>query len=196
MSANPISNRMTPAEYLEFERESDIRHEFIDGEVYAMAGASPRHNRIVRNLTVALFDHLDSHNCESFGENQRIALEKAKNRDYLYPDTSVVCGEATFTDDNPQALTNPQLIIEVLSPTTAKFDLDEKFALYRQLDTFREYVLVWQDKAKIARYHLNDNNIWEFTDVTGLDSHINLKSIDYDLSLADVYQRVTFDDET
>lgn len=196
MSANPISNRMTPAEYLEFERESDIRHEFIDGEVYAMAGASPRHNLIMMTLSYLIFGHLLDKDCNAYGENQRLGIEKSKGKDYLYPDMSVVCGEATFTDDNPQALTNPQLIIEVLSPTTAKFDLDEKFALYRQLDTFREYVLVWQDKAKIARYHLNDNNIWEFTDVTGLDSHINLKSIDYDLSLADVYQRVTFDDET
>lgn len=198
MSANPNSDSlyMTEAEYLEFERNSEIRHEYINGEVYAMAGASPNHNRIVRNLTVTLFDKLDSQNCESFGENQRLALEKVKDRDYLYPDTSVVCGEPDFNNDNPSALKNPILIIEVLSPSTLRFDSDEKFSLYRQIYSFREYVLVWQDKAKIARYYLNNESIWEFADAIGLDSSITLKSIDCDLLLADVYANVTFDTDT
>lgn len=196
MSANPNTTKMTVDEYLEFERDSEIRHEFIDGEIYAMAGASPSHNRIVLNLSVSMFDHVDSNGCEMFGENQRLALEKSTDRDYLYPDTSVVCDAPEFTDDNPKALKNPILIIEVLSPSSQKFDSDEKFTLYRQMDTFREYVLVWQDKAKIACYYLNDNNIWEFSDATGLESTILFKSIDCTLSLADVYRRVTFDDES
>jgi len=196
MSANPNSVKMTVDEYLEFERESDIRHEFINGEVYAMAGASPSHNRIVRNLTVSLFNDLDAQDCESFGEGQKVALENVKDRGYLYPDTSVVCDDPEFTEDNPPALKNPILVIEILSPSSQKFDSDEKFAMYRKIDTFREYVLVWQDKAKIARYYLNDENIWEFADATGLDSSIHLKSIDCILALADVYQRVIFDESS
>lgn len=197
MSANPNSQPMTEAEYLEFERNSEIRHEFIGGEVYAMAGASPSHNRIVRNLTVSLFPQLEARDCESFGENQRLKIEHAKDKDYLYPDLSVVCDEPEFTDDNPQALKNPILVIEVLSPSTKDFDRDEKFQLYRHIPTFREYVLVSQDKASISRYYHNDEtNIWEFADATGLDSSITLKSIDCTLSLGDVYQHVTFEDET
>lgn len=196
MSANPNSTKMTVAEYLEFERDSKIRHEFIDGEIYAMAGASPSHNRIVMNLSVSMFDPVNNKGCEIFGENQRLALEKVKDRDYLYPDISVVCDEPEFTDDNPQALKNPILVIEVLSPSSQKFDSDEKFSLYRQIETFREYVLVWQDKAKIARYYLNDDDIWEFSDATGQDSSILFKSIDCTLSLTDVYRRVTFDNQS
>ena len=196
MSANPNSTHMTTAEYLEFERESEIRHEFIDGEVYAMAGASPRHNLIMMPLSYLIFGHLIGKDCTAYGENQRVKVEKPKGDDYLYPDMSVVCGDPLYSDDNPQALLNPKLIIEVLSPSTAKFDLDEKFALYRQLDSFREYVLIWQDKAKVARYYLNDeNNMWEFVDVTGLEAKITLKSIGYNMLLSDVYQSVTFDKE-
>lgn len=196
MSANPDIPQMTETQYLEFERQSDIRHEYIDGQVFAMAGASPRHNLIMMTLSYLIFGHLRDKDCNAYGESQRLRIDNSKGKNYLYPDMSVVCGDSKFTDDNPQALTNPQLIIEILSPSTAKFDLDDKFALYRQLSSFREYLLVWQDKAKIARYYLNKDNIWEFVDVTGLNAHITLKSIDYRLSLDDVYQRVNFDEET
>jgi len=195
MSANPNSTRMNTTEYLEFEHQSEGRHEFIDGEVFAMAGASPRHNLIMMALSYLIFGHLIERDCNAYGENQRLKVEKPKGEDYLYPDMSVVCGDPIYADDTPQSLINPQLIIEVLSPSTAKFDLDEKFALYRQLDTFREYVLIWQDKPKVARYYLNDNGIWEFADVNGLDASIIIRSIGFTLSLADVYQSVTFEDE-
>ena len=195
MSANPNSDSvlMTKAEYLEFERSSEMRHEYVNGEVFAMAGASPTHNDLVMTLSYLIFGHLIGKNCDSYGENQRIMIESADT--YLYPDMSVVCGEKQFTDDKPQALLNPILIIEVLSPSTEKFDRDEKFGLYRQLESFREYMIVWQDKAKISRYYLNDENIWEFADANGRDANITLKSIDCMLTLEDVYQRVTFENE-
>ena len=138
MSANPRSNEfmMTETEYLAFERNSDIKHEYYRG---------------------------------------------------------VVCGDSMFTDDNPQALLNPILIIEVLSSSTEQFDRGAKFRKYRQLDSLREYVLVSQEFAQIERFYLKENDIWEFTDTSGLDSNITLKSIDCTFSLADVYANVVFE---
>lgn len=192
MSANPNSNYMTVAEYLEFERESDIRHEYINGEVNAMAGASPNHNRITMKLSYRLYGNLTGKTCEVFGGDQRVQMERYKT--YFYPDLSVVGGEPQFTDDKPEALQNPILIIEVLSPTTEKFDRDEKFSLYRQLDSLREYALVSQESPRIACYYLNENNIWEFSDAVGLESSITFKSLDCTLSLADIYEHVVFED--
>ncbi len=140
MSANPRSNdfMMTEAEYLEFERNSDIKHEYYRGEVFAMAGASPNHNRLTVKLLRLIDIHLDGKDCEAFGGDMLVKIEASKDR--FYPDLSVVCGDSTFTDDNPQALLNPILIIEVLSSSTDQFDRGAKFRKYRQLDSLREYV--------------------------------------------------------
>lgn len=196
MTANPKSDHltMTKKEYLEFLANSDIKYEHIRGVVYAMAGASPNHNRLAFRLGSRLDDNTANKDCEGFSGDQLIEIEQFDSR--FYPDLSVVCGEPKFTDDNPQALLNPILVIEVLSPSTEKFDRDEKFRIYRGLDSLREYVLVSQDAPQITSYYLNDQDVWEFRDTVGLDSEITLQSIDCTLSLADVYQRVTFEDET
>ncbi len=192
MSANPQMTKMTIAEYLEYERNSDIKHEYLQSEVYAMAGASPNHNRLTFRLGSRIDNHIEGKGCEGFSGDQLVYIEKADT--YFYPDISVTCNKPEFTDDNPQALKNPQVIIEVLSPSTQEFDKDEKFTIYRKIQSFREYVLVWQDKARIVSYYLNDDGQWEFNDVTGLDSSITLKSIDCTLPLADIYQNVTFEE--
>lgn len=193
MSANPGSDGlyMTKAEYLEFERNSDIKHEYINGEVFAMAGAKPNHNRLTMKLSRLIDTHLDGKECEAFGGDQPLHIEQIDS--YVYPDLTIACGESEFTEDPLPALLNPLLIIEVLSPSTERFDRDEKFILYRQITSFREYVLVFQDSARIVCFYLNENNIWEFSDAVGLESSITLKSIDCSLSLADVYANVVFE---
>jgi len=111
---------MTEAEYLDFERNSDIKHEYYQGEVFAMAGASPNHNRLTLALSHMLFSNLSGSGCEAFGGDMRVKI-KVTN-DQFYPDLSVVCGNIEFTDGKPQALLNPILIIEVLSPSIERFD--------------------------------------------------------------------------
>ncbi len=194
MSANPRSNdfMMTEAEYLEFERNSDIKHEYYRGEVFAMAGASPNHNRLTLALSHFLFTHLSGSGCEAFGGDQLVEVEKLDTA--FFPDISVVCGESQFTDDSLPALLNPILIIEVLSSSTEAYDRGKKFQLYRQLDSLQEYVLVAQDSARIECFYLNENDIWELTDAVGLESSVTLKSIDCTLNLADIYANVVFED--
>jgi len=191
MSANPKSNVMTEAEYLALELESDSRHEYVNGEVYAMAGASLNHNRLIARFLSRLDDNIPS-DCEALTGEQLVKVERYDA--YFYPDVFVTCGGTESTDKNPEAVLNPLLTIEVLSPSTERFDRGAKFRYYRGLPSLREYVLVSQEAPQIEQFYLTDNKVWEFTDTSGLEASIYLKSIDYTLSMADIYQRVTFDE--
>lgn len=194
MSANPRSDNsyMTKAEYLEFLSNSELKYEYIRGEVFAMAGAKPNHNHLTMSLSYLIYASLIGKSCTPFGGDQRLEIEKLDT--YFYPDLSVVCGDPQFTDDSLPAIVDPVLIIEVLSPSTESFDRGKKFQMYRQLDSLREYALVSQESARIERFYLNANGIWEFSDTVGLEASITLKSIDCTITLADVYANVVFED--
>lgn len=197
MSANPKDDSlyMTEAEYLECERNSEIRHEYIQGEIVAMAGASQNQNRLVATIMFLLYGHIrDKNGCEVYGENMRVKIETADLQ--TYPELSVVCGDIHLTDESPPALLNPNLIIEVLSPSTESYDRGKKFKAYRQLPSLQEYILVSQESASIGRYVRTTADRWELSDATGLDAMITLSTIDCPLALTNVYENVTFDDET
>lgn len=192
MTANPKHDfYMTEAEYLELERDSEIRHEYLQGEVVAMAGASPNHNRITLSLSAILLTHLRGKDCEAFGESMRIKIEAADVQ--TYPDLSVVCGESQFTEDNPPALLNPIVLVEILSPSTERYDRGKKFQTYRKLPTLQDYVLVSQESAHIECFSRLPNQKWELSESTGLENSILVPSIDLTLQLVDVYENVKFE---
>jgi Uma2 family endonuclease len=195
MSANPQYNNpnMAEAEYLQFEQDSNIRHEYLQGEVVAMAGASRKHNQITGALMFLLYGHLRNKDCEVYGGDMRVKIDKVDVQ--TYPDFSVFCGSPEFTDDPVPALLNPILIIEVLSPSTESYDRGKKFQYYRTIPSLQEYVLVSQDQAQVEKYVRQPNNRWELSDASGLEDHITLASIDCKLSLEDVYENVTFESE-
>lgn len=180
--------RMTEAEYLAFERESDIKHEYLDGYVIAMAGASRQHNLICANLSRLIGNHILDRNCELYQSDMRV---KTISADYTYPDVTVVCGSPDFADNQMDILLNPTLIIEVLSSSTERYDRGKKFQDYRERNTLQEYVLVSQETARIERF-VRQNDEWIFADAQGLDSTIILTSLDCTLQLSDVYRKVEF----
>ncbi len=184
---------MTEAEYLAFERASEFKHEFLDGQIYAMTGASRAHNLICSYTLVTLGNQLRDRPCEIYPSDMRVKV--AATGLHTYPDISVVCGDAQLADDSFDTLLNPVLIIEVLSPSTERYDRGKKFQHYRQLDSLREYVLIAQDSPRIERFLRQADNSWNLTDVTGLDASLQLSSIDAALALADVYAKVTFEPE-
>lgn len=195
MSANPKFDnpRMTEAEYLRFEESSDLRHEYIQGDVVAMAGASRKHNQITMALSFLLYGYLRGKDCEVNGGEMLVKIEAV---DVLtYPDFSVFCGDPDFADNSIATLLNPILIIEVLSPSTESYDRGKKFQYYRELPSLQEYVLVSQESARIERFVRKSDNVWELTDASGLHDDITLTTIDYKLSLADVYENVNFDED-
>jgi Uma2 family endonuclease len=183
------SRQMSEAAYLEFERESDTRHEFMNGQVIAMIGASQSHNRITVNLIRLFGNAFQDGMCEVYGSDMRVKIPPGN---YVYPDVSLVCGDAQLDDSAFATLINPLVIIEVLSPSTEAYDRGEKFRQYRQLTTLREYVLIAQDSPRIERYWRQPDDIWSFKDVAGLESRIMLDAVDVVLSLQAVYERVVF----
>lgn len=185
--------RMTEQEYLVFEEKSDTKHEFVNGNVYAMTGASWTHNVICLNTGATLNNQLKNRDCTAVVGDVRLKVESKVS--HRYPDIMIVCGEPKFVDNRVDTISNPALVIEVLSPSTALIDLNDKLHEYLKLASLKEYVIVAQHEARIERYLLHESGEWLYKQVAGLDNHIELPSIDCLLSLADVYSKVVFKEE-
>jgi Uma2 family endonuclease len=179
---------MTAAEYLEWERGQTQRHEFLNGNVFLMAEGTRRHSLIAENLKAELRSQLRNNDCEVHGSDMRVLVEVTGL--YTYPDGLVAC--PPFENKPSDVLTNPVLLIEVLSPSTEDYDRGRKFAHYRQVPSLREYLVVSQDEAKIEQHQRTENNLWLLREVIGIDQTLHLASLNLDLALSDVYAKVTF----
>lgn len=188
MSAAPI-RRVTPEEYLAFERQANRKSEFYNGEIFAMAGASRKHNLIVLNLASELRQQLKGKPCEVYSSEMRTRIP---NGPYVYPDVVAVCSEPQFEDEGLDTLTNPLVVIEVLSESTADFDRGTKFHHYRQIESLREYIVVDQAEPHIERFSRGSDGVWQLEDVTGLSAVLTVQSLGCTLPLAEVYLKVTF----
>jgi Uma2 family endonuclease len=180
-------DRMTEAEYLAFEAASDFRYEYMDGYVLAMAGGSRSHERIVRNLIAGLEPQLQPRGCESFGSNLKV---RTPSKMRSYPDVSIVCGKPEFTYDNGDALVNPVVIIEVLSPSTEDIDRGRKFLHYRTIPSLREYVLIAQDKQEIEYRRRTPDGRWFIDYSEPGETVLDLQSLGIQLPLEMVYRAV------
>ena len=189
MSTLP-KHKYSPKEYLDLERASEHKSEFLNGEIFAMGGASARHALIVVNTSGELRNLLRDRPCTVYSTDLRVRASYEGL--YSYPDVIVVCGEPKFIDDTFDTLTNPVLIVEVLSPTTKNYDRGEKFEQYRKIADLREYLLVAQDQPHVEHYVKQPDGTWLFSEVENRDSTVYLPSLDCSLSLAEVYAKVDF----
>lgn len=179
----------SPEAYLEFERSSETRHEYLDGHVYAMAGESLSHSRICVNIAAEMRRVLKGRNCEALSPNMKVRAETKGL--FAYPDLSVVCGEPIFHDDKKDVLLNPKLIVEVLSPSTQRYDQTKKFFKYRtEIPSLSDYILIYQDVAFIEHYEKQDDGHWVHKAFEGLNSILRIPSIDCEILLAEVFDRV------
>jgi Uma2 family endonuclease len=189
-----LPNRaISPDDYLKMERESQIKHEYFAGEVFAMAGASPNHNIITASANRHVGNQLAQRPCIVFSSDQKV---KTATGLYTYPDVTVVCGKPIYDDKHADILTNPTLIVEVLSPTTEKYDRGKKFEHYRSLPSFQEYMLIAQDAYWVEVFSRQENGEWLYQSAIGADSMIALRTFGITLSLAELYQKIDFPDET
>lgn len=188
MSRLKIKSYLSVADYLAGERESDVRHEYVDGQVYAMAGASDRHNRIAGNFFVRLSPHLDGSDCEPFISDMKVMVDPVL---YYYPDVVVTC-DAPGGDRYTRAA--PRLIVEVLSPTTERIDRAEKLHAYRRVESLRECVLVAQDTMLVEIHRRGAGGEWVREILTELEDQLTLASVGLTLNLSDVYRNVRFDE--
>ena len=192
MSAIP-KTKLTPEEYLEFERKSEERHEYFDGEIFAMSGAKRNHNKISTNLSGLVWQHLKGKNCESYSSDMRVFVPETGL--YTYPDLVVVCGEPKFKDDVFDTLLNPVLLVQVLSDSTESYDRGKKFQHYRSIESLQEYVLVSQNEARIEKYVRHGDGFWLLSEAVGLDSEIEFSSIQCKVPLAEIYDKIDFSSE-
>ena len=182
----------TSEEYLAFEVSSELRHEYIDGEIVPMTGAMPNHNFIAGAIYAAILYELRRQDYQVFIAEQRLWIPKANT--HAYPDVMVVAGELDLKPGRRDTITNPRLIVEVLSKSTRSYDKDQKFAAYRTISSFQEYVLVDQYSAHIEHYWKTDASQWTFREYHGLAAIATLSSVPAQLELADVYDKITFSD--
>lgn len=186
-----IKRRYSLEEYLELERTSEEKYEYFNGEVFGMSGVSPNHAQIEINLITLLNNRLRERGCRVYPANVRVKVPSLPP--YRYPDVSVLCDKPVYEEiGGVEALTNPTLIIEVLSSTTEAFDRGDKFSHYKSIPSFREYLLVAQHRLYITHYVKTTNKKWEQEEATEVAASLHLPTIDCTLALSEVYRDVEF----
>jgi Uma2 family endonuclease len=179
----------TPEEYLALERESETKHEYLAGRIYAMSRGTTSHARIIGNVHGLLHAQLRGRPCETFTDALMVRVDETGL--HTYPDVSALCGEARLAAEEPGVLLNPSVLVEVLSKSTEGYDRGEKFAHYQRIPTLREYVLVAQDRMRVERFtRTDDGGSWLLTRFEGSDAVVELPSIGCVLRVGDLYERV------
>jgi Uma2 family endonuclease len=178
--------RLSYAEYLAVEASSEARHEFHDGELYAMAGGTPAHARLIQQTGWALGNALRAKPCLAQSSAQRIHLADGRA---LYPDAIVVCPPLVHPPEDPDAIANPVVVVEVLSDGTERYDRGRKFAYYQSISSLHHYVLVVQDAWRVEHYRRTDDGRWTLS-VHGPGERVPLDAVDAELSVDDLYDRI------
>jgi Uma2 family endonuclease len=183
--------QMTEAEYLAFEDETEPKHEYSKGQVYAMTGGSVRHAIITANTIIHLGNQLGGGNCTVTSSDVRIYI--ASRQSYHYPDVTVFCGDPAYVKGRSDTISNPVMLVEVLSPGTALQDRNDKLHEYIQIETLQLYVLIAQDEAKVERFMRHESDDWLYSIASERDGEIALPSLNCVLTLSALYQKVAFD---
>lgn len=187
MASAAVQTSLSPEEYLAFERKATTKHEYLNGQIVAMSGASFAHNFITVNIATSLNIQLMEGECRVATSDMRVKVTQIDS--YFYPDVVVVCGEPRAEDDTFDTLLNPTLIVEVLSPSTEGYDRGEKFEHYQQIASLKDYILISQDEVHVEYYYRQENE-WLQTEFVGLEDVLSVLSIGCELRLSDIYRRV------
>jgi Uma2 family endonuclease len=186
-----LKTKLTASEYLAIERQAEFKSEFFNGEMFAMAGASPRHNFIRENLSGELYGRLKGSPCRAVSADQRVHVSRTGL--YTYPDLLIVCGPPELDPADDHSIINPVAIVEVLSPSTEKYDRGAKFRNYQQIPSLMEYILVAQDEAVIERFVRQTDGSWGLISFVGLETTLAFTTIPVQIGLREIYAGVSFD---
>lgn len=180
------NKKYTIEEYLEMEEASQEKHEYYQGEIFAMSGPKVTHNLIAMNTATLLAIKLKGTPCRPFNSDQRIHIEK--NSLFTYPDISIICGDIETRDNDDWNILNPTVIIEILSPSTRDYDHGLKFQLYRDIPSLKEYILIDSESIHLEVFFLNDRGNWELKEYKSIEDSFALNSIQVKLELKEVYE--------
>jgi Uma2 family endonuclease len=181
----------TPEEYLELEEKAEFRNEYRNGEIVPMAGGSTNHNKIAGNFYKRFPLTIQDQDYEVYIGDVRLWIPS--ERTYTYPDIMVIQGEPIYQENRRDIVTNPRLIVEVLSKSTQGYDQGDKFRSYRSIPSFQEYILIDQYRFYIEQFSKNTENKWVLTDYEGEDAVLTLESVELQMSLGEIYERVNFE---
>ncbi len=177
---------ISPEEYLAGEKDADVRHEYVDGQVYAMAGTTKAHGRIAMNLTVALGNHLRGHRCEPFGNDIKVRIPPQFGNMFYYPDVVVTCADEGADDE--YYLNEPAIVVEVLSDSTEQIDRREKVLAYRQVPSIQIYVIIEQKRIAATVLRRAEQG-WRAEELEGPDAVLRLETIGFETPLRTLYER-------
>ncbi len=186
----PALKYVSPQEYLERERESSIKHVYLDGEAVAMPGASLAHNDIVANILREIGSFLKGKQCKIRPSDLRISVPSVNS--YTYPHATIICGKPEMEDDKFDTVTNPAVIFEILSGSTKEYDRGNKFLYYQRIPSLKEYILIDSYKKYAAVYTRQSTDLWKISTFENNNSILPIKTIDYKLSFDDLYFEVIF----
>jgi len=194
------SKKLTVEEYVELEQSTNTKYEYHDGEVFAMSGGSFNHSILCAQINFQVRNQLSKSDKNCFVFNSEMKLHIEKYNKYFYPDAMVVCGDFKQPDDFKDAITNPVLIVEVLSKKTEAYDRGEKFEKYQSIHSFEEYVLITQDKPKVEVFYRKQNtqnsqntNNWQLDYYEGLETTFYLQSLKINVEMKALYDKIKFE---
>jgi Uma2 family endonuclease len=194
--AEPVTQKTyyTREEYLALEDQAEYKSEYYNGEIFAMSGGSRNHSVICFNLIRRIGEVIDNKDCVGFDSNMKLNIPRA--RLFVYPDVMVVCGEIEFFENRTDIIRNPILVVEVLSPTTESFDRGKKFAYYQTVPSVQEYALITQEEPVVEVYYKQNEKTWQYTVSKGLNATVVFQTLQSELALKDIYQKVKWEEET
>jgi Uma2 family endonuclease len=190
MASAPLT-RLTEEQYLEIERAAEFKSEFYAGEMFAMSGGTTSHARLQRNVLVEVTNRLPQ-TCEAFGSDLRV--KAVATGLYTYPDVSIICGSAIYADKRKDTITNPTVLVEVLSPSTEAYDRGRKFQHYQTIPSLKEYLLVSQTEMRVERFTRAGDDSWMLRSYTGKDAALPIEAVGIVVPLEAIYQRVEFEE--
>ena len=183
----------TPEEYLALEEQAEYKSEYHDGVIIPMTGGTTNHNRIALNISMALRIALKGQEYDVFISDVRLWIPRI--RSYVYPDVMVIAGKPEYHNNRKDTITNPQAIVEVLSKSTRNYDRGDKFSYYRTIPGFQEYILIDQKKIAIEQYSKQANKRWSFSEYNEEDTELFFSSLQVEVPLVDIYEKVDFEAE-
>jgi Uma2 family endonuclease len=182
--------KMTAAEYLDWERDQEERHEYIQGEIVAMSGASFNHNRLQANLIVGIGSFLKGKECNIFGNDLRI--EAKSSEAYWYPDVTIICGEIEAVDHQLEIAKNPTVVIEILSPSTQRKDMGKKKFFYMQIPSLKEYIMIDSQSVSVETIRRRNDGTWENLLTLDMNDTLFINTINFQMPLVDIYANIKF----
>ena len=180
----------SPEDYFELENEAEYRSEYFRGEIFAMAGGTPNHNRLMLNFANLLNTAFKGRSCEAFASDLRVQIDKEKH--YTYPDVTAICGEIVFAENRKDTVCNPVLIAEILSDSTKDYDRGSKFTAYRNIESLRDYVLIEQNRVHIEHFSKENDGTWRLREYFNSEDMLILESLGVGVPICEIYSRVSF----